>query len=93
MLPTSTPFYLSAFPLQCRARIENLNWERQQEQQEVGKDLYALELRWGELISKNFELEVSWLGKIFCFLGLGLVPSHFGGAAGPFTFLAGLQAA
>eukprot|EP00730_Choanoeca_flexa_P015201 TRINITY_DN6921_c0_g1_i2.p1 TRINITY_DN6921_c0_g1~~TRINITY_DN6921_c0_g1_i2.p1 ORF type:complete len:175 (+),score=22.70 TRINITY_DN6921_c0_g1_i2:329-853(+) len=43
---------------QAREALEQLNWERQQEQTKAGQELYELELQWGELIMKNYQLEV-----------------------------------
>eukprot|EP00055_Hartaetosiga_balthica_P009633 m.38854 g.38854 ORF g.38854 m.38854 type:complete len:201 (-) comp6822_c0_seq2:1650-2252(-) len=40
-----------------RSGIEDINWERQTEQQAAGKELYEMELRWGELIMANRQLE------------------------------------
>ena len=44
----------------CRGRegLEHLNWQRQQEQSKAGQELYQLELQWGELVMKNYQLEV-----------------------------------
>lgn len=39
-----------------RQQIEALNWQRQNEQVAAGEELQALEVRWGELISKNYEI-------------------------------------
>lgn len=40
------------------ASLDELNWQRQQEQTDAGKDLAELEYQWGELVVKNYELEV-----------------------------------
>lgn len=36
--------------------MEDINWQRQNEQQAAGQELYQLELRWGELVASNYQL-------------------------------------
>ena len=37
--------------------IQEINWDRKTEQERIGGELHTLETRWGELVSKNFEIE------------------------------------
>ncbi|EGD78502.1 hypothetical protein PTSG_09200 [Salpingoeca rosetta] len=37
--------------------MEDINWQRQNEQQAAGQEFYQLEVRWGELVAANYQLE------------------------------------
>eukprot|EP00045_Choanoeca_perplexa_P003282 m.29652 g.29652 ORF g.29652 m.29652 type:complete len:233 (+) comp11962_c0_seq1:1-699(+) len=43
----------------AQEELEHLNWQRQQEQSQAGQELYQLELQWGELVMKNYQLETA----------------------------------
>lgn len=37
--------------------MEELNWDRKVEQTEAGRKIARLETQWGQLVTKNFEIE------------------------------------
>mmetsp|Transcript_33543 Transcript_33543/g.88091 ORF Transcript_33543/g.88091 Transcript_33543/m.88091 type:complete len:241 (-) Transcript_33543:3531-4253(-) len=39
------------------SQIQDVNWKRQSEQSTVGAALHELEVQWGQLVSKNYEIE------------------------------------
>eukprot|EP00053_Salpingoeca_punica_P005052 m.52398 g.52398 ORF g.52398 m.52398 type:complete len:210 (-) comp13069_c0_seq1:313-942(-) len=39
-----------------KQQLQELNWQRKSEQVQAGRQMYELEVRWGELINKNLEV-------------------------------------
>ncbi|EDQ86977.1 uncharacterized protein MONBRDRAFT_33609 [Monosiga brevicollis MX1] len=42
-----------------KSRLDEMNWERQQEQTTAGQELYQLEVQWGQLVMQNYQLAVA----------------------------------